>query len=149
MTNNVQSQHLPLSDVARDGWPTDTEGTATCICGTVQLAFPTEAPGFVNTFVCNCFDCRKVTASMFASNFTVDNSYIKHLRGQDNLARLGQSKTAMSGTEMTNYFCRTCGTLMYRRSEMTPHLSFVRIGTVDDFILHKTKLKHSGRDLHR
>ncbi|KAL7785620.1 Mss4-like protein [Trichoderma ceciliae] len=141
MSNNVKHQHFPLSGVTRDGWSTDTEATATCFCGAVQLAFPTEAPGLVNTFLCNCFDCRKVTASMFASNFTVDNSYIKHIRGRDNLTRWGQSKTPTSGTEMSNYFCTTCGTLMYRRSEITPHLSFMRIGTVDDFTLHETKLK--------
>ncbi|KAM0265371.1 hypothetical protein ACHAQJ_000212 [Trichoderma viride] len=141
MGSHGQSQDLPLSGVARDGWSTDTEATATCFCGAVQLAFPTEAPGLVNTFVCNCFDCRKVTASMFASNFTVDNSYIKHIRGQDNLSRWGQSKTPASGTEMSNWFCKTCGTLMYRRSELMPHQSYMRIGTVDDFELHETKLK--------
>ncbi|KAL7928965.1 Mss4-like protein [Trichoderma chlorosporum] len=78
---------------------------------------------------------------MFASNFTVDNSYIKHVRGQDNLSRWGQDKTPTSGTEMANYFCKTCGTLMYRRSAQTPELSFMRIGTVDDFKLHETKLR--------
>ncbi|KAL7948052.1 Mss4-like protein [Trichoderma barbatum] len=78
---------------------------------------------------------------MFASNFTVDNSYIKHLRGEDNLTRWGQDKTPTSGTEMSNYFCTTCGTLMYRRSALSPHLSFMRIGTVDDFTLHETKLR--------
>lgn len=105
------------------------------------LQQPTEAPGLINTFVCNCFDCRKVTASMFASNFTVDNSYIRHLRGEDNLSRWGQDKTPTSGTEMANYFCKTCGTLMYRRSALSPEQSFLRIGTVDDFTLHETKLR--------
>ncbi|KAK1255706.1 hypothetical protein MKX07_007965 [Trichoderma sp. CBMAI-0711] len=141
MGSKSQSQNLPLSGVARDGWSTDTEATATCFCGAVQIAFPTEAPGLINTFVCNCFDCRKITASMFASNFTVDNSYIRHLRGEDNLSRWGQDKTPTSGTEMANYFCKTCGTLMYRRSALSPDRSFMRIGTVDDFTLHETKLR--------
>lgn len=30
---------------------------------------------------------------------------------------------------------------MYRRSEVFPHQSYMRIGTVDDFNLHETKLK--------
>ncbi|KAL6856572.1 Mss4-like protein [Trichoderma novae-zelandiae] len=141
MPGNVSSQDLPLSGVARDGWSTDTEATATCFCGAVQLAFPTEGPGLINTFVCNCFDCRKVTASMFASNFTIDNSYLRHLRGEDNLSRWGQDKTPTSRAEMANYFCKTCGTLMYRRSALSPQKSFMRIGTVDDFTLHETKLR--------
>lgn len=42
---------------------------------------------------------------------------------------------------MTNYFCSTCGTLMYRVGEAFPGMSIMRIGTVDDFSLHETKLK--------
>lgn len=78
---------------------------------------------------------------MFASNFTVDDKYLKHLRGQDNLSSWGQAKTVASGNKMTNYFCSTCGTLMYRVSSGAPGTSILRIGTVDDFNLHETKLK--------
>lgn len=106
-----------------------------------HLFQPTEKPGLVNTFVCNCNDCRKITASMFASNFTIDDRYLKHLRGQENLKTFGQSKTIGSGKKMTNYFCGTCGTLMYRVGEAFPGMSILRIGTVDDFSLHETKLK--------
>ncbi len=95
----------------------------------------------MNTFVCNCSDCHKITASMFASNFTVDDKYLKHLRGQDNLKTFGQSRTIASGELMTNYFCSTCGTLMYRVGAAFPGKSILRIGTVDDFTLHETKLK--------
>lgn len=42
---------------------------------------------------------------------------------------------------MTNYFCSTCGTLMYRVGAAFPGMSILRIGTVDDFNLHETKLK--------
>lgn len=38
---------IPLSGVAEDGWSTEDEATATCLCGTVQLAFvsrPTSLP---------------------------------------------------------------------------------------------------------
>jgi hypothetical protein len=65
--------------------------TATCYCGAVQLEVvsssrldftdvfdtcigrtdtrqPVEGDGLVNTHVCHCKDCRKVTATMFASN---------------------------------------------------------------------------------
>ena len=42
---------------------------------------------------------------------------------------------------MTNYFCGTCGTLMYRVGSAFPGQSILRIGTVDDFTLHETKLR--------
>jgi hypothetical protein len=42
---------------------------------------------------------------------------------------------------MTNYFCSTCGSLMYRKSERFPDQSILRTGTVDDFKLMETVLK--------
>jgi hypothetical protein len=78
---------------------------------------------------------------MFASNFTVRDTHLEHLRGKDNLKSYGQNTTILSGKKMTNYFCQTCGTLMYRVGEAFPGMSILRIGTVDDFNLHETKLR--------
>lgn len=78
---------------------------------------------------------------MFATNFTVLDTHLKHLRGRDNLTAYGQSKTIGSGKTMTNYFCSTCGTLMYRVGASWPGMSILRVGTVDDFHLHETKFK--------
>lgn len=78
---------------------------------------------------------------MFATNFTVDDKYLKHLRGQENLKTWSQNHSIASGKKMTNYFCGTCGTLMYRVGEKFPGMSILRVGTVDDFNLHDTKLK--------
>ncbi|KAL9593327.1 MAG: hypothetical protein Q9219_007598 [cf. Caloplaca sp. 3 TL-2023] len=78
---------------------------------------------------------------MFASNFTIRDTHLKHLRGQDNLKTFSQSSTIATGNTMTNYFCSTCGTLMYRVSSGFPRMSILRIGTVDDFNLQETKLK--------
>ncbi|KII94907.1 hypothetical protein PLICRDRAFT_33735 [Plicaturopsis crispa FD-325 SS-3] len=133
--------YIPLSGSASDGWSNDDEATATCFCGAVQLAFPTQGPGLVSTFICHCTDCRKITASMFASNFSVRDTHLRHLRGRENLKTFSQSRTIASGSSMTDHFCSTCGTLMYRVSSGFPGLSVLRIGTVDDFHLHETKLR--------
>ncbi|KAJ7179775.1 Mss4-like protein [Mycena filopes] len=133
--------YIPLAGGADDGWSSDSEATATCYCGAVQLKFPTEAPGLVDVFVCNCPDCRKITASMFATNFTVQDTHLTHIRGRENLTSFSQARTIQSGSAMTNHFCSTCGTLMYRVSSGGPGKSILRVGTVDDFSLHETKLK--------
>lgn len=78
---------------------------------------------------------------MFASNFTVKDSHFEHARGQDRLKTFSQLQTIASGKAMTNYFCDNCGTLMYRVGERFPGVSILRIGTVDDFSLHETKLR--------
>ncbi|CZR65633.1 uncharacterized protein PAC_15533 [Phialocephala subalpina] len=141
-TADKSKPYIPLANGPGDGYSNDKEATATCFCGAVQLAFPVVGPGLVDTFLCNCTDCHKFTASIFASNFVITDSYLKHLRGQSNLSTYSQTKTVYTkGNEMTNYFCKTCGTLMYRRGSGFPEKSILRIGTVDDFNLHETVLR--------
>ncbi|KAI2607989.1 Mss4-like protein [Hypoxylon sp. NC1633] len=140
-TADRSKPYFPLAGIARDGWSTDTEATATCFCGAVQLAFPTQGPGLIETFVCNCADCRKITASMFATNFVVADAHLRHVRGEANLRSWGQSTTIATGRTMTNHFCGTCGTLMYRVGACFPDARILRVGTVDDFTLHETKLR--------
>lgn len=78
---------------------------------------------------------------MFASNFIVDDKYLRHVRGKEKLSVFEQNKSIASGKKMANHFCSNCGTLMYRVGERWPGKSIMRIGTVDDFALHETKLK--------
>jgi hypothetical protein len=78
---------------------------------------------------------------MFASIFGVADTHLKHLRGRENLKTYSQAHTITSGNTLTNHFCTTCGTLMYRIVEAKPGAYLLRIGTVDDFRLHETKLK--------
>lgn len=102
---------------------------------------PLVGEGFIGTFVCHCADCRKVTASMFASNFTIQDTHLKWIRGQEELKEFSQSKTIGTHNSMTNVFCSNCGGLMWRYSSGYPGYLFLRIGTVDDFKLHETKLR--------
>ncbi|KAK5999965.1 hypothetical protein QM012_005053 [Aureobasidium pullulans] len=115
--------------------------TASCFCGTVQLELPVEGEDLTQVFVCHCLDCRKLTASVFTTAFVVKDSSLTHLRGESSLGTYARSNTIASGNTMTNYFCKDCGTLMYRRSSGFPGLSITRVGTVDDVTLHDTKLK--------
>ncbi|KAJ7132306.1 Mss4-like protein [Mycena epipterygia] len=140
-TADKSKPYIPLAGLANDGWSKEDEATATCFCGAVQLAFPTQGPGLVNVFLCNCSDCHKITASMFATNFTVADTHLKHLRGRENLKVFSQKKTIGSGNTMANHFCSTCGTLMYRVGDSWPGMSILRVGTVDDFHVQETKLK--------
>jgi hypothetical protein len=141
MANTIDKSkpYIPLAGGADDGWSKEGSATSTCYCGAVQLAFPTEGPGLLSTFVCHCTDCRKITASMFSSAFSILDTHLTHIRGRDSLTAFGQSNTIASGNLMTNFFCSTCGTLMYRVGQ--PGASLLRLGTVDDFHLHETKLK--------
>ncbi|KAF5581791.1 hypothetical protein FPCIR_9948, partial [Fusarium pseudocircinatum] len=103
---------------------------------------PINKPGFVFSFVCLCSDCRKITASMFTTGIVVLDTHLKHIRGEENLKKFSQSDTIeRDGSAMTNFFCMTCGSLMYRRSSAYEGVSILRAGTVDDFKLVETVLK--------
>ncbi|KAL5041209.1 hypothetical protein BDW71DRAFT_201570 [Aspergillus fruticulosus] len=80
----------------------------------------------------------RATATCF---WCMDNKYLTHERGRQFLSSYSQSKTVGTGNTMTNYFCSTCGSLMYRVGTGFPGMSILRIGTVDDFSLHEGKLK--------
>jgi len=70
------------------------------------------------------------------------HSHVKHLKGQSNLKTFSMRDTIWNHTEMTNFFCDTCGTLMYRRNpEDFPGLLIPRIGTLDDLSLMETTFK--------
>ncbi|KAJ9122859.1 hypothetical protein QFC24_003897 [Naganishia onofrii] len=78
---------------------------------------------------------------MFATNFTVQEDSIRYTRGSDNLTTWGQNETPVTGGTMTNAFCKTCGTLMWRQGSSFPGTKFMRVGTVDDLHLHETVLR--------
>jgi len=115
--------------------------TETCFCGAVQVSFSLEGDNLVGSFMCNCIDCHKLTASMFASNFIIKDTTLKWTRGEGKVRKFTMYKTIASGNSMTNYFCSVCGSLMYRVSSGTPGQVFMRIGTVDDLTLQGTVLK--------
>lgn len=42
-STDKSTAYIPLAGLARDGWSTETEATATCFCGAVQLSFVSSA----------------------------------------------------------------------------------------------------------
>jgi hypothetical protein len=71
----------------------------------------------------------------------VADSHLKHIRGEDNLTTFSETQTVRANASMTNYFCKTCATLMYRRGARFPDMTILRTGTVDDLALAETKLR--------
>jgi len=102
---------------------------------------PTQGPSLRGRFICHCHDCRKITASMFATHFSISDAHLVHERGREQLRTDSQSETIANSRTMTNYFCGRCGTLMYRVGSGWPGYSILRLGTVDHFSLHETKLR--------
>ncbi|XP_014550572.1 hypothetical protein COCVIDRAFT_115133, partial [Bipolaris victoriae FI3] len=114
------------------------QGTATCLCGAVHLAFPTTTPGLVASFVCYCLDCRKGGAE---ASIVVKDDHLKYLRGSSNLASFSQPASTPSSHTSTTFFCHTCGSNMYRVGAAFPGCTIIRMGTVDDARLIEGRLR--------
>ncbi|KAK0385778.1 hypothetical protein NLU13_6955 [Sarocladium strictum] len=132
---------IPVVNLSGDGWSNENEATATCFCGAVQVVLPLKKPGLLNRHVCHCTDCRKIGSAFYQSNISVADTHLRHVRGEDNLTAFGEIKTIRANATMTNYFCKTCGTLMYRRGDNFPGVTILRTGTVDDLALADTVLR--------
>lgn len=78
---------------------------------------------------------------MFATNMTTLDSHTRYIRGEDNLTIFAQNQTTTTNRKMTNAFCKTCGTIMWRAGEVAPGTRFMRAGPVDDHELFNTVLK--------
>lgn len=105
----------------------------------VQLSLPIEAQSLHSNFRCHCTDCRRITATMSASDNIIHDRHHHHVRGEDNLTTSAQCKTN-NQVEHDHTFSKTCGALMYRVSDRYP-VKILRIGTFEIFHLHGTRLK--------
>ncbi|TKX21353.1 glutathione-dependent formaldehyde-activating enzyme-like protein 2 [Elsinoe australis] len=148
--------YLPLSGDTNDGHSTPTSATATCFCGAVRLAFvccpsllllpkadhlPKNPSTVTDVHVCNCTDCHKIHSSLFGCNFVIPTSALQHVSGQDELTEYSTSKSVGTGNTMTNYFCKVCGSIMYRIGTGFPGKVIMRVGTVDDFNMMEGLMK--------
>jgi len=132
--------------------------TSSCYCGAVKLEYSLEGDNLLLSvsvieitsfehsktraqFICHCTDDRKITSSMFATNFCIKDRTVKHISGQSNLTKYERKHGIATGDQMDSYFCKTCGSLMYRISSGFPGVYIMRLGQVDDFSLHDTVLK--------
>jgi hypothetical protein len=78
---------------------------------------------------------------MFATNFVIRQRDVLFVRGESSVKEYAQSTTVLSKNTMTNVFCGNCGSLMWRYSSGFPGFLVLRVGQVDDWELHETKLR--------
>lgn len=99
------------------------ERTGGCLCGQVRYRISAEP---VAARLCWCRDCQRI-----ASNGTVNAIF-----PSDSIAVSGQpasyERIADSGNRVSRRFCAQCGSHLFADSTGRPHLTVVRIGTLDD-----------------
>jgi hypothetical protein len=97
--------------------------TGGCQCG--RITFHLAARRY-RVYACHCLECQKQSASAFAlsmpvwsADMTVSGEPASYVRATD------------SGTRTHCFFCPTCGTRLFHRSERSPEIVTVKAGTLD------------------
>jgi hypothetical protein len=98
--------------------------SAQCQCGLVTIGCEGEP---VRVSACHCFDCQKRSGSAFATQARFKSTQVEIAGETRCFIRVGDS-----GTEISQYFCPTCGTGMYYQLASEPELLAVAVGLFSD-----------------
>ena len=102
--------------------------TGSCLCGSVRF----EIRGRIRNIVyCHCSQCRKAQGSAFATNGIVSVSDFNILSGADSLTGYESSPGQIK------YFCKTCGSPIFSKSESRPEQVRVRLGSIESEITER------------
>jgi hypothetical protein len=93
-----------------------------CLCGGIQYEIDAELGPITN---CYCSQCRKASGAAFASNASVPAASFRFTGGADLL------KHWESSPGRRRYFCGRCGSPIVKRSDNTPDVMRLRLGTLD------------------
>jgi hypothetical protein len=112
-----------------------------CQCGTVRYSINLKR---LISYACHCSECKKQSSSSFAISVPIPTARFQ-LTGQTAV----YNRPTESGTTTNCYFCPSCGTRLYHRSERSPDIVTVKGGTLDEIsalpvVAHLwTKRKHA------
>jgi hypothetical protein len=95
-----------------------------CLCGEVRFECDELGPAGY----CHCEDCRRCTGSAFNISVRCAESAFRIRSGQ--LSKF--TKTADGGSELSRYFCHSCGSPIFASSPVNPNVIFIKAGVLDD-----------------
>lgn len=93
---------------------------ARCACGGVALGISGRVRSM---FLCSCEDCQRSTGTGHAAIVLVGYADLTVTGDTRSFAR-----TAHSGATLTRWFCPTCGTPLYARSDRARDLAMLPVG---------------------
>lgn len=96
-----------------------------CLCGAVRYSFNDRPLAIV---ACHCRDCQKFTGATNLLTVYAPRESFVHEQGEVDSYR----KRADSGNEADYYRCAKCGVRMWHEPKVTPHLTMIAAGTLDD-----------------
>jgi hypothetical protein len=94
----------------------------TCFCGEIAYEAGLLSP---EISLCHCSDCQALSGSPYRATATARQADFRVTKGEP----AHYVKTGSSGLKSAQYFCRTCGSNLYRIGENDDKVG-IRIGTI-------------------
>lgn len=113
----------------------DSAGTGRCLCGDVCYVFTGAR---LRSTVYHCATCRRRTDSLFSAHLQFEPAQLAFDR---NLSSYGF--TPSGGRNVSTHFCGKCETTLCFEAEVTPGLTALCAGTLDN----PNEWKRPGREL--
>lgn len=97
--------------------------TGSCFCKAIQYQITSAVPLAVN---CHCNSCKKADGGAFSSLAVIREKRFEIISGEESLTdfRLGE--------DVDKYFCRHCGTAIFKRNKRYQGRCMVAIGSLDN-----------------
>ena len=93
-----------------------------CHCGAVKFEVSEEIQGIIH---CHCETCRKINGTVYGSTGFVPEGAFKIISGKNALTPYESSPGK------NRWFCSRCGAHVFARSQASPDMVGLRIGTID------------------
>jgi hypothetical protein len=98
--------------------------TGSCSCGDVTLTIRDKPKMMLQ---CHCLDCQKGSGTGHSSHAYFDKDDVL-VSGETS----SHTVTADSGSDMTRYFCPSCGSRVFGTNSAKPNLISIDVGLLDD-----------------
>lgn len=102
--------------------------TGQCFCS--KIKYKITAP-IIKSGICHCLDCQRLTGGsswpfiIVPSNSLYTEGIFKEI-----------SRTGSSGKKVHVGFCSVCGTTLFGKPELWPHIRTISVSSLDDRTLH-------------
>jgi hypothetical protein len=101
-----------------------TMRSASCSCG--QLSATVEGEP-VRISICHCLECQRRTGSVFSAQARFPSAAVRISGASSKYVRTGDS-----GSQITHYFCPTCGSTVYYSITARPEHIAIPVGAFAD-----------------
>ncbi|KAG8665212.1 hypothetical protein FPOAC2_14466 [Fusarium poae] len=100
-----------------------------CLCGAIRIEVDQSVDAKLETSVCHCLECRKITSGVASLNWTVPSTAMRYIQGSP---KSYTKKHGEKGFLFTVSFCGSCGSVLACSLPDKENIVVIQAGILDD-----------------